>query len=156
MPNEFDKLRRLIRILIFLLVIFVLLLLANLVHSRVDPNSTSFPAVGPRGEKGETAFVDYDRIALLINERLSALPQPKNGENGVDGRDGKDGKDGANGKDGRDGINGSDGIGADGRTPEFQVNTVTGELQVRYPPDRLWMVVPSSCLNVSLCTEEAP
>lgn len=137
--NDYHKLRRLIHVLIFLVVLFVALVLANLVHSHLEPDSKSFPAVGPRGPKGDTAQVDYDRVATIVSEQVAALPLPRDGRDGRDGTDGTDGRDGLPGPQGETGPMGPQGEpGPPGLSFQYRLNPNSGIPEWRLVGDDSW------------------
>lgn len=134
--NDYHKLKRLIHILIILVIIFVILVLANLVHTRFSPATKSFPAVGP---KGDTAEVDYDRIALIIDEKIAALPVPHDGADGRTGPRGNTGPMGRQGVQGVQGIQGPQGEqGPPGISFQYRMNPNNGIPEWRLVGDDSW------------------
>lgn len=76
---------------------------------------------------------DMERLQKEIEERIAAIPIPKDGKDGLNGRDGADGRDGERGLDGAPGVNGRDGVdglngrdGADGRDGEKGLDGAPG------------------------------
>lgn len=163
-PNDIRKLRRLIRFLMVLVIIFIALVSAALIHSFIDPGTKSFPSVisreGPAGPPGQ---IDYERLSDTVRDQLSQLDQPAQGPQGIagaagrdgaagkDGSDGLDGAPGKDGSDGKDGTNGIDGVSLLGRTPEFRANPITGDIEWRYVGDRLWTVLLAKCSLLVNC-----
>ncbi len=155
--DEYEKLRRLIRFLIILLVIFILLSGAALIHSFINPGRTSFPTIIEKGDKGDPAQIDYEKVSTIIEgqiekidyskleqiiedkvtKKLTTIPPAKDGTNGNNGLDGYTPIKGIDYFDGENGIN--------GKTPELRINPLTGDIEWRYIGDRLWNVLLENC-----------
>lgn len=108
---EIKKLRRLISLLVFVVVVFIILTSASIIHSYIDPKSRSFPQIaqGPKGERGEPAKVDQVQLVNLIKDQvkqeISQNAPPRDGTDGLPGVNGA----GINGQNGQHGVSGRDG-----------------------------------------------
>lgn len=111
------------------------IILVSLTTIVVTMRNTN-PPFSSVGIPGVAATVDYDRIDTIIQQKISALPLPKNGANGQNGADGRNGLDG---KDGGDGAKGDSGdIGPPGLTIQIRTNPNTGMVECRIVGDDIW------------------
>lgn len=119
-----------------------------------NPNGKSYPKtiVGEQGPKGDTAQIDYDKLATIIHNEVATLPVPKDGVNGKDGKNGSTGKSGARGVQGADGQPGIQGSpGADGKSIELRYNSSKAELEYRYDGDLNWTPLVTVCVLTNTC-----
>lgn len=182
-PDEQKKLRRSIGLLTLLVIVFIILSIASIVHNYIDPGNNSFPETisTPQVVVKEQKPIDQAELLEMIKheirQEISKVESGQNGQAGPSGNDGMHGQDGATGQSGQNGndglsaydlwtqkgntgtiddflasLRGQDGTnGVDGKTPEIKVNTLTGQLEMRFPGDRLWTVINGSCLNINIC-----
>jgi integrin beta 3 len=101
------------------------------IKTLVDDAVKAIPS--PQDGKSVTIEDVAPLITAEVEKRVSDLPVPKDGKDGIDGRDGIDGKDGLPGIRGIDGADGKDGLGLAGamidRSGELVVTLTNGEIK---------------------------
>lgn len=159
--DELERIRRQNRKFFLVLSFFIALILLGLVLSYFRPTPTTVKNyVGKNGVNGQDAKVDYSVLFSLIDNRIAALPTPRDGKDGAPGAPstvpGPKGNDSTTpGPVGADstvpGPTGNTGEqGAPGRSPEFQCDSNTHNYQWRYAGDEDWKVLQP---NSKACTE---
>lgn len=152
--GEYKKVRRHLNFLTIVIFIFILLAIANQIHTFITPRTTSFPKVEVvNGKNGKDAQVDYNRVGQLIEAQIAALPAPQNGSNGLNGDSiqGDQGSPGTSiqGAPGPSGIPGTDGRnGIDGLILQLQVDPTNCQLQDKYTVSDFWITIaqlPKPC-----------
>lgn len=148
--TEFKKLRTHLRFLTVAVVVFILLALASLIHTFVNPKTTSFPRVQVvNGKDGKDAVVDYNAINKYIQAQIAAIPKPQNGINGKNGTDGQSivGPQGPSGQDAT-GTQGDPGV---AKQIELRHNDAKAQTEWRYVGDFGWQVLAKDCTIAGTC-----
>lgn len=151
--TEFKKLRTHLRFLTVAVVVFILLVVASLIHTFIDPKTDSFPQVqGVNGKDGKDAAVDYDAINRYIQAQIAAIPKPVNGTNGqsIVGPQGPPGV-GTQGPAGQNGSDGSQGDPGVAKEIELRHNDVKAQTEWRYVGDFGWQVLAKDCTIAGTC-----
>lgn len=147
--QQYKKLKRALFLLSASVLALIVIILINLITDyRHHKNITLI-----KGDKGDTAQIDYEYIRILVKEEVSKIPvmHGTDGVNGSNGINGQNGKDGANGLNGLNGLNGIDGLPGD--TVELRTNPKTGDLEWKYTSDDLWTILILKCLMMETCEQ---
>jgi len=159
MHEDYRKLRRTIRWLIFFIVLLFILVSASTIHSLVSPSSRSFPQTGPAGPRGDTAQVDYDKVESfilpIIQQQFANITKPQNGRDGpmgLPGLAGLPGIQGQQGVQGEPGVAGPQGDpGVPGKSIEIRFNSTKNQIEWRYEGDFTWTLLVTSCQLTNTC-----
>lgn len=140
-------------------VMFGVLLFYIIKNNKVDYQVVN----GPKGDRGDTAQVDYEQINNYIEQQIARIPV----RNGSDGQNAtpeqvrfavneyltlnpvKNGTNGQNGTNGSDGNHGQDGKSVILRCRDF--NSRKSEVQFKYENDDIWRTLyelPHKCTGV--------
>lgn len=65
--------------------VFVMCMVVILI--RFQPIQREYSTIPVKGDKGDSAVVDYEAINAYIQDELASQPEPADGKNGKDGRD---------------------------------------------------------------------
>lgn len=154
--EELPKIRRTLRIIVFLVLVLYVLLIAFFIHKTVEPQSNSFPSIqvilGKDGKDGQTPQIDYSKIDAYIQKQIAAIPTPINGLNGANGKTGATGSQGQIGKTGLQGSSGSQGEpGVAGKSIELRYNDAKSEIEWRYVGDLTWVPLLKDCQILNTC-----
>lgn len=148
------------RILFFVCLLMLGFTLLNflLVRSALPP----LYSIGPRGEKGDPAVVDYDKIFSVIEARIASIPLPKDGNQGPVGPQGLPGI-GIVGPKGPQGDKGDSIVGprgdvgepgTPGREIELRHNDEFNRTEWRYVGNLNWMVLFRDCEITDKCKDD--
>ena len=144
--EEYKKLRRQLKYIVWLLVVFFLMLLGSIVLVSLDPQNKTFPTT----------------IIQQTTQGLQGLPGAKGdtvvGAQGIQGTQGLYGEQGAQGTQGIQGIQGDPGApgeqgtqgepgepGQSGREIELRTNPNSLNIEWRYVGDSNWHILISLC-----------
>lgn len=143
--KEYRTLKRQMRVLTFLVMVFIFMQACSIVHSYLSPKSRSFPQttvvsqigqVGAQGTQGSQGIQGMQGIQ----------GQSVQGIQGVTGNAGAQGVAGVQGDKGDKGDTGEQGIqGEPADTIELRTNPKTGDMEWKYSSDGLWTILYKKC-----------